>query len=539
MAMRLTFAKLCKLLDLNCLIDSSTHTIFSVSTNVFENSLSKMPDEHCVLIGSLKDYLRSDTQKIPHYICTTPLSGDHDIANAVRGEVSVLDFLSNSVPDGFSFACVKSERQPEELLEIIENELRTAKRLNYNALHLYECLSSDADIQSIVDTAGSLLNNPILVANNSFQVLAHTRNVVCSGELWRSVSEDHCFPSEYLKVADNEFYNVVYRQNDLSLLIDPPEWGTVYLSKCLTVNSQSVGFVSMLQSCHKFDSYDFELFKVLRNVLNIAAIQDKTLNRFHSSRYMYVLEDLLTDRFSDSDLNIRLAQADLTPLKYLNIIYVHFLEKRIYTPTYILSRLEAMIPFARGVVCEDNSIGLIVMRNRDDDPIIPNEKKLMPFLSECNMALGISMTYFGSEIGLTSQYYKQAKLAAYWSKKLKDNARLCYYQKYMYYHILEDVSTNDELNPFFHYKLREILDYDRECGTDYADTLFHYINQGYSALKASQVLGVHRNTLDYRLGRLKELFGIDMNDYDLMQALNISFSILHYRTTCESETNRA
>jgi len=296
----------------------------------------------------------------------------------------------------------------------------------------------------------------------------------------------------------------------------------------LTAGGQDVGFVSVLQSSHVFRRYDFELFRVLREVLSVAIGRDETLRKSYSSTYLYVLEELLSGRFSDSTLNIRLSQGGFVPQKYLNVISVSFGAGRIYTPNYILNKLEALIPRARGVVFSDQSVGMLVMRSRDDEAIVPNPKALLSFLEECDLTVGVSATFSSSDIHMTPRYSNQAQAAIQLSRKLEDGSRLCLYPDYMNYHILENLKDKESLHMFFHYKLQELLDYDREYGTAYAVTLYFYIRQGYSALRAAQCLKIHRNTVDYRLNKLKELFGINLDDYDLLCSLYFSFSILKY-----------
>lgn len=527
--MKLIFSRLCELLDLECITEGTSEAIAKVVALPFTDEAVGEWGTSCVAVGTLKDYLRADSRDIRHFICTSPLSAETPFLGIEGRDLSVAEFLSRSIPEGNSFACVKREIPTEELMHLIENELKIAKRLTDDALRLYECLSDSTGIQKIIDTAGELLNNPILVANNSFVILGYTRNISYHGEMWRSVVEDACFPTEYLEVADHKFYDVVYKRRELTVLSDPPEWGTIYLSKSLNIGTQSVGFVSLIQSTHTFQRYDFELFKVLRDVLSIAVSRDESLGRSYSELYMYVIEALLTGHFSDANIGIRLAQADFTPLKYLNAIAVQFGKKRIYTPAHIQNKLESLIPCARGVVYADNSIGMLAMRNNDGEAMISNEGALLSFLEECDMTLGISETFFASEISLTPQYYEQAQVAIYLHKKLNDQRRCCFHKDYLHYHILDNLEEKEDLRMFFHYKLQEILDYDRSYGTAYAITLYHYITQGYSALKASQILKIHRNTLDYRINKLKELFSVDMNDYDLLRAFFVSFTILSYK----------
>lgn len=41
-----------------------------------------------------------------------------------------------------------------------------------------------------------------------------------------------------------------------------------------------------------------------------------------------------------------------------------------------------------------------------------------------------------------------------------------------------------------------------------------YITSSFNAIKASQELGIHRNTLDYRLKQIKDYFELDLQNFD-------------------------
>lgn len=63
--------------------------------------------------------------------------------------------------------------------------------------------------------------------------------------------------------------------------------------------------------------------------------------------------------------------------------------------------------------------------------------------------------------------------------------------------------------------------YDQAHGTEYVRTLMAYLRCARSKAKTCAELSVHRNTLEYRLSRMAELFGIDLDDKDLVGLLTL------------------
>jgi DNA-binding PucR family transcriptional regulator len=63
-------------------------------------------------------------------------------------------------------------------------------------------------------------------------------------------------------------------------------------------------------------------------------------------------------------------------------------------------------------------------------------------------------------------------------------------------------------------KLDALLEHDREHGTAYTETLRSYLDCWGDSAAAARRVGVHPNTLRYRLRRLVELSGLDLGDPD-------------------------
>lgn len=63
-------------------------------------------------------------------------------------------------------------------------------------------------------------------------------------------------------------------------------------------------------------------------------------------------------------------------------------------------------------------------------------------------------------------------------------------------------------------KLSGLLAHDRDRGTSYAETLRHYLDCWGDVGQAAKRAGVHPNTLRYRVRRLVELSGLDLEDPD-------------------------
>lgn len=73
--------------------------------------------------------------------------------------------------------------------------------------------------------------------------------------------------------------------------------------------------------------------------------------------------------------------------------------------------------------------------------------------------------------------------------------------------------------------LDDVDDYDRLHGASYGQTLRVYLSSFGDPSASSRTLGVHTNTLRYRLRRLHDLFGLDLNDADVRFSLMVDIRL--------------
>ena len=81
-----------------------------------------------------------------------------------------------------------------------------------------------------------------------------------------------------------------------------------------------------------------------------------------------------------------------------------------------------------------------------------------------------------------------------------------------------------EILDYCNEKLRTLEGYDHANGTFLQDTLLAYYMNGFSVGKTAEALFIHRNSLQYRINKIEELLGMELDDY--MEYLNLINCIL-------------
>ena len=86
------------------------------------------------------------------------------------------------------------------------------------------------------------------------------------------------------------------------------------------------------------------------------------------------------------------------------------------------------------------------------------------------------------------------------------------------------------------YVLR-LREYDEEYGLSYFETLKTYLKYAQKTQITAEALCLHRNSLEYRLRKIKALTGLDWDDGDLMMRLMRSFVFLEFLELAEGRAN--
>lgn len=74
--------------------------------------------------------------------------------------------------------------------------------------------------------------------------------------------------------------------------------------------------------------------------------------------------------------------------------------------------------------------------------------------------------------------------------------------------------------------LKALIEHDGEKGGSYVETLRAYLENDRSIADASRLLHIHRSTFAYRMEKIEEILGMDLDDPDTRMVLRMAFRIL-------------
>jgi sugar diacid utilization regulator len=110
---------------------------------------------------------------------------------------------------------------------------------------------------------------------------------------------------------------------------------------------------------------------------------------------------------------------------------------------------------------------------------------------------------------------REARLALRLQQALLPGDTACEYPKLGIFRMLAAIPDLANVDNFVREWLGSLLDYDARKGAELVHTLTQYLEHGGNYDATAAQLSVHRSTLKYRLQRIRELTGADLNDPDV------------------------
>lgn len=119
--------------------------------------------------------------------------------------------------------------------------------------------------------------------------------------------------------------------------------------------------------------------------------------------------------------------------------------------------------------------------------------------------------------------YARAKAAVQMAKKRKRD--LFYFDRMGLFRLLYMVDDSRLLKEMAEEPLKPLLEYDRERHANYVDTLELYLKHNGSIQAVSEEMFTHRNTVIYRMNKIKELLGTNLEETEERIPYQIAYYI--------------
>lgn len=393
-----------------------------------------------------------------------------------------------------------------EVVERMADTLTSSSNLDNISRRMLEINHDSGDINRILQYAYELLNNPLMLVDVSFNVIAHAGTEFIKNEKnWSYAIENKMFSSDYIS-------HVMKNLDDDGTGIrieEPYDVASVaqYSTKVYR-NNMVLGYVKLLELNHKVTAGDLEILKLLSYHLTFShiGVQNKITGVLSLAEdFMYsLLEEKITDKYQ---ILTRKELYNLKFYRYLYVIRINLVETTykgdmVY---YAFQRVKAY--FSNNFVLWIDG-GIVVLYDTNDADCIENIEWLTRFirlLEELDCIANISMPF--RELYNISNSYKQTMFCVEFRSLSNDYSRILNYKDIFEYHMLMNMDKQISLSDLLHPAVKTLIQSESPSAGELLNTLFAYTLHKCSISATAKVMFLHYNTLKNRMNQIEAMTG--------------------------------
>lgn len=403
----------------------------------------------------------------------------------------------------------------------------------------------------IIYNLARLIKRDIIVQDQFFKILgAHQAEAAedlkileqsMSGELWN----------------DQHFRELMHRVNNYKqavLFKAFPEGG---LSRSrviapITLANNILGYVSILAGeNHELGEMEFLAIEHAVTVFTLKMMQSKIAYEVEERISGDFLDDLLNGSYhSAQDMIQRASYLGYDLLEPYRVICIDVdlssgqLKKQkgnegflsqVKRRVFDLAKncVEEKIPFSMAGIKSDATV-IIAPEPRDSsfpelaETALQVKERIRQMIPDITVSIGIGRVCAGIED--IKHSYREARRAIFIARKFGKIDQVIDYESLGAYKILFSIRDDQDLKQFVDQVLGPVIEYDRgKNNSVLIDTLNRYLNANCNNQKTADSLFIHLNTLKYRLQKIQNVAGVDLNDPEIRLNLQLALKVLEIK----------
>ena len=405
----------------------------------------------------------------------------------------------------------------EDILEIY-NEVRALfrKDVRYNQIKitLLESFLSGEGLFKIINIASKLIGNPLIVIDLSFKVLASSPIENITDLLWMdNVKKGYCsyeFIAELTKLDTLKIGRKTDRPFEITCPVSPIKKVVFKIQ----VKGKTIGNILLLECEKQIDFDDYELLMLISEIISKELGKEQFYKNTRNVLSEEILYDLLENNMENKTIiKERLKSSSLVFSTHIFVLVIDIsnfqLKQSVYS-RYLSPNLLNLFPMSSSIYYN----GDIVLIN-DRDRFVENPdrtEKIKSFLLDNNLKMGISSEF--SSIEDCNIYYHQAITALKVGKVLGEETCIYQHEDIQPYNFIYMAKDHILKEDFYNTSIYILKKYDNKNSSELYKTLYIYLKNNHSMTKAAEEMFIHRNTLRYRLEKIVEIIGIDLDEAD-------------------------
>ena len=402
----------------------------------------------------------------------------------------------------------------------------------------FEILYSGKGLQALSELGHRVLKNPVLIHDTSFRQLAYTVTpAVLSSNLLVDVEKGWINPEiiEHLNVThtfmelEKTSYPVIVPPHPRNP--DNGKYGTMSCS--VRIRGTVAAYVSVAGTEKPFSQEDKDNLVELCKMVSIELQKDSSFLQSRGFQYEHLLQLLITGELTDPNIIAERLILLEKPLKENIFIMLIRAAAPSGSKKYLdVIKQERLREFFSNVISANYNGNIVLLISCGADEKILSGSRLTRFLEtvevyDLNAGLSAPVT----DISRIKEAYDQALAACSLGTRFMPERRLFAYRDIASYDAIDLFAEKRNPLALCHPDVINIRNDDLMHNTNNLETLKEYIMNPADPIKAAEHLHIHRNTMLYRINKMKEKYGLNLSDGETLFQLMFSFKVLEFMKT--------
>ncbi|MDD3167838.1 MAG: helix-turn-helix domain-containing protein [Eubacteriales bacterium] len=437
----------------------------------------------------------------------------------------VLDSFLTEAAAFFSGTIISILAPPEDrnkiycriMQEIETQNLRRRELIERHYLDLVSLLARGATIGEIEKFGSMLLHNPMIITDETFAVLAYSQEYSVADPVWEEIIKNQYSPSELVSKTDvNQFWKRLDNSN-LPLFVDDTAFRgcTKRAVARMKSGSNTKGYIALLEINRKITSLDLYILQMLAEVLSARLNEEDAISKATGQMRNDFATDILKGDMASRAMILSRAKSLQISFSRWNAVLCVYVDKKdryigreLPDLSYILKKNCSLCLYAF-----DGTYGYFILSFREKSTWAQILNPALQEQAQQNHYI-FTLSLPTEELTQISNCYSQV-LAMNHALSLRENPgkqRLYSYHNMVPYHMITRLYESEEKLFFKSRALETLLEADSSTGSLYVDTLRSFFENNQNVTQTASALFVHRNTINYRLNKVRSLLDDDFDD---------------------------
>ena len=396
-----------------------------------------------------------------------------------------------------------------------------------------------------MEVGAAELGNPVLVVDPTYHYAARAGIELDDADdsafarIIRSESIDEVIADEGIRYIEETGVDEELARAHGAVLRHNPLYELDALTQDVVAGGICLGRVMTLAKNHPFGERDHAVFDRLVALVAQELQKGGLLSSEDSQMGPYFLARLLDDEQPNPMHTARrMKLVGFSPLSTLFVVTLRRREGDMdgSCAQRVRAHLSGFLAHSLSTIYDNELVCLV---SRADEAVLParDEEALARAAASNGLLVGISNAF--SEATDVRPHLEQARSAIRYGAtytKILDDTGVYRYCEYTYMEMLDICNDHVNLMNYCHPAIWALWEYDQAHGTELVETLFAYMQNGCNTARTSALLSLHKNTLLYRLGRIREVTGNDLASGEDLFLFHLSIRVLIYLGIFETRT---